>query len=107
MPVFFARLVFLRIHPGKDALMLRTSLAVLAVLMVVLCDSAAHAQNFRMETDVYLGNKKEPICQTLTLFADTMVYDFIYGPDEKNKEEQKITEVTVFDMNSGRVVLLD
>lgn len=87
--------------------MLRSSLVLFAISTVFLFGSAALAQNFRMETDVYVGSQKKPICQTLTLFADTMVYDFIYGPDEKNKDDQKITEVTVFDMNAGRVVLLD
>ncbi len=67
-----------------------------------------------METDVFVGNQKKPICQTLTLFTETMVYDFIYGPSDpkakdkdKDKDEQQITEVTVFDMSSGRVILLD
>jgi hypothetical protein len=65
------------------------------------------AQNFRMETDVFVSGQKKPICQTLTLFTETMVYDFIYGPEGKTREDTPFAEVTVFDMSAGRVILLD
>jgi hypothetical protein len=77
----------------------------LAVVCLALCAAPLAAQNFRMETDVYLAGKKTPICQTLTIFSDTMVYDFIYGGEKK--ENQEIAEVTVFDMSAQRVILLD
>lgn len=70
-----------------------------AMLAMFIDASPAKAQGFRMETDVLLGEQKEPICRTLTLFTDGLVYDFILSGDTK--------EVTVFDMNSGRVILLD
>jgi hypothetical protein len=76
-----------------------------ALLLLALCAAPLAAQNFRMETDVCLAGKKTPICQTLTIFSDTMVYDFIYGGEKK--ENQEIAEVTVFDMSAQRVILLD
>jgi hypothetical protein len=87
--------------------MLRHVFALLFVVSTLCAAPPALAQNFRMETDVYVGSRKTPDCQTLTLFTDSMVYDFIYAADEKNKDDQKIAEVTVFDMGAGRVVLLD
>lgn len=91
--------------------MLRSSL-ILSLLVLLLAVAPAAAENFRMETDVFVGNQKKPICQTLTLFTETMVYDFIYGPGDakakdKDKDDQQITEATVFDMSAGRVILLD
>lgn len=84
------------------------SLAVASLLANLLFCQSALAQNFRMETDVFLSGQKKPIVQTLTLFTDSMVYDFIYGAaDGKDKDDQQVTEVTVFDMSASRVILLD
>ena len=88
--------------------MLRSLRITLCLACLVLLTAPAAAQNFRMETDVFLAAEKKPLVQTLTLFTDSMVYDFIYGPaNGKDKEDQQVTEVTVFDMSAGRVILLD
>ena len=88
--------------------MLRSLPTMLCLIALALVASPAVAQNFRMETDVFLGGQKKPLVQTLTLFTDSMVYDFVYGPaDGKDKDDQQVTEVTVFDMSAGRVILLD
>jgi len=73
----------------------------LAVVMAGMLAGAAHGGNFRVETDVFMGKQKEPICQTLTLFTDAVVYDFINDP------QGNVIEVTAFDMSSGRVILLN
>ena len=41
------------------------------------------AQEFRVETDVFVGNQKKPVAQNLTLFTSGLVYDFpLMGPSE-------------------------
>jgi hypothetical protein len=57
-----------------------------------------HAQDFRVETDVFLGKQKEPTAQYLTIFRGGVVYDFLLG-DPK--------EVTVHHVQQGRFLLLD
>lgn len=58
----------------------------------------AHAENFRMETDVFIGTNKEPVVQYLTLFTHDAIYDFrVTSPEE----------VTIVDLNRSRIVLLD
>ncbi len=60
--------------------------------------AAAMAEDFRIETDVFLGGEKEPVAQNVTLFSGGLVYDFpLIGPQE----------ITVFDEARGRFVLLD
>lgn len=60
--------------------------------------SSAAAEDFRVETDVFVAKQKEPFAQNLTLFTDGLVYDFpLLGPEE----------ITVLDPGRGRFVLLD
>jgi hypothetical protein len=70
------------------------------MLCGVLCGLAipAAAQEFRMDTDVFLGTKKEPISETLTIFSGTMVYDFLLTAPR---------EIVVFDAQRGTFTLLD
>jgi len=58
----------------------------------------AWSDEFRVDTDIYVGNQKEPYAQNLTIFTSGLVYDFpLAGPEE----------ITVFDPAHGRFVLLD
>ena len=60
--------------------------------------ASASADEFRVESDIFVGNQKEPIAKNLTLFSSGLVYDFPrMGPKE----------ITVFDPARGRFVLLD
>lgn len=60
--------------------------------------AAAQVEEFRVETDIFLGGEKEPVAQSVTLFSGGLVYDFpLIGPQE----------ITVFDGGRGRFVLLD
>jgi len=71
-----------------------------AVLATLSAGSAAFAQTdeFRVDTDVFLGDEKEPFAQNITIFTAGLVYDFpLIGPEE----------ITVFDPVRGRFVLLD
>ena len=56
------------------------------------------AQEFRVETEVFTGENIEPVSESLTIFSGDVVYDFLLGTSE---------EITVFDMNRGRMVLLN
>jgi hypothetical protein len=59
---------------------------------------AVHAEEFRVETEVFVGHQDEPIAENVTLFSSGLVYDFpLVGPEE----------ITVFDPSRGRFVLLD
>ncbi|MCU0875712.1 MAG: hypothetical protein MUE50_25550, partial [Pirellulaceae bacterium] len=41
----------------------------------------AMGEDFRIETDVFLGAEKEPVAQSVTLFSGGLVYDFpLIGP---------------------------
>lgn len=55
------------------------------------------AQDFRVETDVFEEDSKNPIAENLTLFAGGIIYDFLLTDPE---------EVTVLDLSRARLVLL-
>ena len=59
----------------------------------------ARAGDFRVDTDVFVDrNEEKPVAETLTLFSQGVVYDFILNGSE---------EITVLDIRHGRIVLLD
>lgn len=59
---------------------------VLAVSVVVLVGAAlstlAAADDFRIETKVFVGDEEEPISKTTTLFHRGVVYDFLAEPEQ-------------------------
>ncbi|HEY4760297.1 MAG TPA: hypothetical protein VIH42_06950 [Thermoguttaceae bacterium] len=59
--------------------------------------SAAVGADFRVENGVYSGSHKEPISQSLTVFHQGVVYDFLQEP----------AETIVFDKAAGRFTILD
>src|SRR5262245_58405219 len=42
----------------------------------------AAAQEFRIETEVYVGDATEPASRTITLFEESAVYEFIDSPPQ-------------------------
>lgn len=60
--------------------------------------TVARAQEFRIETDVFVEDAKEPAVQTLTIFHNGVVYDFLLTGVE---------EITMFDRDRNRLVLMD
>ena len=79
---------------------MRDSIRPVAIAVTLLAGSAVSAQmdEFRIDTDVFLGEEKEPFAQNITIFTAGLVYDFpMIGPEE----------ITVFDPTRGRFVLLD
>jgi hypothetical protein len=59
--------------------------------------SRSGAEEFRVESKVYAGKDDASTSESVTLFADERVYDFLSSP----------SEITVFDFPRGRIVLLD
>lgn len=57
---------------------------------------------FRINTDIYIDEKKAPVKQTLTLFRDGVFYDF-----EDVNEEAAGGRITVIDPKRNRIVLID
>jgi hypothetical protein len=66
--------------------------------------SSVAAQDFRIDTEVFIGpldkkdKDKEPAAETLTIFTNGMVYDFLLAEPR---------EITLFDPLRGRFTLLD
>lgn len=56
------------------------------------------AEEFRIETDVFVDDEKEPRVETLTIFDNGVVYDFLLTDVE---------EITLFDRERNRLVLMD
>jgi len=77
------------------------SIIVIELLFAVCCPlgvNAADLQEFRMDTELFENQVKEPFLQTLTIFADGLIYDFLLTEPR---------EVTVIDLSRGRITLLD
>ena len=58
----------------------------------------AHGQKFRVDSELFENQQKEPFLETLTIFHDGTVYDFRWTEPK---------EVTVLDTKNGRFTLLD
>lgn len=69
-----------------------------AVLALSLAPVAVRADDFRVETDLFVGKQKEPVATYLTLFSGQTIYDFVLNEPK---------QVTVFDTLRGRFILLD
>lgn len=70
------------------------------VLLVALgCSSVCGAaEEFRIETEVFVDDGKEPTVETVTIFSEGVVYDFL---------RTGVEEITVFDRDRSRLVLMD
>ncbi len=74
--------------------------ATATTVFLFLCAVAAPslAQEFRIATEVFLDDLKDPQVETLTIFTDGIVYDFLLTGVE---------EITLFDRHRDRLVLMD
>jgi hypothetical protein len=81
---------------------LSTVLSLVLALVGWAAASLAAAQDFRIDTEVFVGplDRKdiEPASETLTIFANEMVYDFLLAEPR---------EITLFDPLRGRFTLMD
>lgn len=72
------------------------------ILLTLALVGASHvrpvaADEFRIESKVFAGKDETPTTESLTLFDDGRVYDFLAAP----------REIIVFDISRGRIALLD
>lgn len=71
-----------------------------SLALVLLAASALPGENFRVDTELFLGKEKQPIQETLTIFAEGRVYDFmLVGAKE--------IEITIFNPGAGSFTILD
>ena len=78
----------------------RLVLIIGVALLAGLADMAGPVcgQTFRVDTELFENQEKQPFLETLTIFRDGTVYDFRWTEPK---------EVTVLDMKHGRITLLD
>lgn len=79
--------------------MRRAFLASLGLLMSLA--AVASAQEFRVDTEVFLGEEKEPVIETLTVFAEGRAYDF------QLNHTGDMGEIAIFDPSRQQITLLD
>ncbi len=65
--------------------------------LVASWTTTAMAEEFRMESKVYSGKDGTDTSESVTLFTDDRAYDFLSSP----------AEITVFDFQRNRIVILD
>ncbi len=82
------------------SLMYRQPFAALAIAVCLfpVGIGVVPAQDFRVDTDVFLGDESQTFSEHLSLFHGHLVYDFtVKGPEE----------ITILDFSKGIVTLLD
>ena len=71
------------------------------VALLAFVATAARAEDFRIETKIFVGDEEEPVSTTTTLFQRGVVYDFLAEPEQ----------IAVFSKprggKPGRFILLD
>jgi hypothetical protein len=91
---------------GKDSSMLLRVIAFASLVCGFALARFTAAQDFRVETEVYLDQAREPAYESLTLFTGDVIYDYLLAPDEESTTFD-IRETTMFDIRRGKLVLLD
>lgn len=67
-------------YSGVAAMTASQSFAAISLVALSCLAPNAAAQEFRIETDVFLGEEEQPHSQTTTLFEKSAVYEFIDNP---------------------------
>ena len=73
-------------------------LCVLTLLATAMIAAAAGGQDFRVDNELFIGKEREPAVETLTIFTDGLVYDFVLTEPR---------EVVILDAQRSRFSLLD
>lgn len=76
----------------------RVPLITFLFAVLVVWTGEAHGQKFRVDSELFENQQKEPFLITLTIFRDGTVYDFRWTEPK---------EVTVLDTKNGRFTLID
>ncbi|MCI0362063.1 MAG: hypothetical protein L0211_26580 [Planctomycetaceae bacterium] len=74
------------------------ALQLVAVSLAAFALGGAEGQEFRIDTEIFIGEEKEPAAETLTIFSQGLVYDFLLSGQE---------EITMLDTVRGRFTLID
>ena len=72
----------IRPHARKRLATRIVALASFLALFVTATSPVCCAEGFRIETKIFVGDEKEPISQTTTLFLDGVFYDFLDEPPQ-------------------------
>ena len=82
--------------------MSRTCGLILATILMISPTHGQAADEFRCDTEVFVGTEKEPVQALLTIFyTGKLVYDFQLSKDSKEGE------ITVYDIERGTIELLN
>lgn len=85
-------------------MMISRMLILAALLLIEMSGHACvWAQEFRITSEVYVGDSKTALTNNLTLFSDQLICDFLMS-DEVNPRP---LEVAIYDLRQKRFVLLD
>ena len=77
--------------------------AILVCTVPHLGFAQTQGQEFRLETQIYLGDSTDPVATNLTLFSAGMIYDFQMSKDV----EPEPVEVVILDLRKKSFVLID
>ena len=75
----------------------RRSAALVGLLAVLVLRPALGSEGFRIDNRVFYEDQREPACQSSTIFAERMVYDFLDKP----------AEIFVFDRPHEQFILMN
>ncbi len=93
--------------------------AIVAIAAATMRGPAEGTAGFRVDNWVFVGDEQRPQSQSVTVFHDGRVYDFLTEPDEITVFDKltplqhgdgpldKPAEITIFDPGHHRFVLLD
>ena len=74
-------------------------------------EAPAAAQEFRIETDVYMGDEPDVISHTVTLFEKSAVYEFVDDPEQvvvyRTGDSQRAAQFILLDPKSQRRTEVD
>ncbi len=87
--------------PAMAARIVRCFLFIAVASMVVSIAGRGFAQEFRVETDIYVGESTESSSHTVTLFEKSAVYEFVDSPKQIVVYRNGSSE------RSGQFILLD
>ena len=65
--------------------------------------TVAPAQEFRLETEIFIGEEEKPVSHNLTLFTNRTVYDF----QMSNDADPQPTQIVIYDSRDRSFVLVD
>jgi hypothetical protein len=78
--------------------MIRRLALALAISSLLLTHAFAADDEFRCDSEIFMGEEKKPVQETITIFTGKLAYDFLLTAPE---------EITVYDFGRGQFTLID